>query len=204
MSELGLRERKKLEVRGRLSAVALRLFDERGFDHVRVAEIAEAANVSEKTVYNYFPAKEDLLLGDWETVEAELLHAIRARAPGVPVLEVVREQALAVAERVGKTPKAERAAFHRVVGSTPAIHLRALRISFRYRAEIGALLAEETGTTAQDPMPYFVAGVIDLVMHLAWGVGWPDLEPRTTTEVQAGVLAVIAQAERGLEGYGAK
>jgi AcrR family transcriptional regulator len=204
VSELGLRERKKLEMRERLSAVALRLFDEHGFDHVRVADIAVAANVSEKTVYNYYATKEDLLLGGWEMVEVELLGAIRERAPGVPVLDVVREHSLAVAERVGQTPAAERAAFHRIVGSAPAIHMRALGISFRYKAEIGALLAEETGAAADDPVPYFVAGVIDLVTHLAWGVGWSDIESRSTEAVQAGVLAVLAQAERGLEGYGAK
>ena len=58
----GLRERKKRLMRQHLSDTATRMFLERGFDAVRVSEIAEACGVSEKTVFNYFPAKESLIL----------------------------------------------------------------------------------------------------------------------------------------------
>src|SRR3982751_5006220 len=58
----GLRERKKRQMRQRLSDVATELFLERGFEAVRVAEIAAACGVSEKTVFNYFPSKEALIL----------------------------------------------------------------------------------------------------------------------------------------------
>src|ERR1700722_8949182 len=58
----GLRERKKRLLRQQLTDTATQLFVERGFDAVRVAEIAEACGVSEKTVFNYFPTKESLIL----------------------------------------------------------------------------------------------------------------------------------------------
>ena len=58
----GLRERKKRLMRQQLSDTATRMFVERGFDAVRVAEVAEACGVSEKTVFNYFPTKESLVL----------------------------------------------------------------------------------------------------------------------------------------------
>ncbi len=58
----GLRERKKRLMRQQLSDTATRMFLERGFDAVRVAEVAEACGVSEKTVFNYFPTKESLVL----------------------------------------------------------------------------------------------------------------------------------------------
>src|SRR5271154_1690222 len=68
----GLRERKKRFMRQQLSDTATEMFLERGFDAVRVAEIAEACGVSEKTVYNYFPTKESLLLDRWDTTMASL------------------------------------------------------------------------------------------------------------------------------------
>lgn len=58
---LGLRERKKLETRHLLADIAARLFAERGYDAVAVSDVARAANVSDQTVYNYFPTKPDLV-----------------------------------------------------------------------------------------------------------------------------------------------
>ena len=60
-AELGLRERKKLRTRQLIAETAMRLFVERGFDAVPVAAVARAAEVSEATVFNYFPTKEDLV-----------------------------------------------------------------------------------------------------------------------------------------------
>src|SRR5215204_3045422 len=84
--ELGLRERKKLKTRQLIAETARALFTERGFEAVTVAEIARTADVSEKTVFNYFPTKEDLVYWRLESFEAELLETIRGRAPGESVL----------------------------------------------------------------------------------------------------------------------
>src|ERR1700722_3617660 len=58
----GLRERKKRLMRQMISDTATAMFLERGFHEVKVAEVAEACEVSEKTIYNYFPTKESLIL----------------------------------------------------------------------------------------------------------------------------------------------
>jgi AcrR family transcriptional regulator len=76
---VNLRERKKAELRQTISDVATRLFEARGFDAVTVAEIAAAANVSAKTVFNYFPAKEDLFFDAEDAVRDALV----AAAPNV-------------------------------------------------------------------------------------------------------------------------
>src|SRR5213080_1036628 len=68
----GLRERKKRLMRQRLSDTATEMFLERGFDAVRVSEIAQACGVSERTVFNYFPTKESLVLDLGETTMAAL------------------------------------------------------------------------------------------------------------------------------------
>jgi Bacterial regulatory proteins, tetR family len=83
----GLRERKKHLLRQQLSDTATELFVERGFDNVRVAEIAEACGVSEKTVYNYFPTKESLILDRWQSTPTALLRGLAE--PAVAPIEAV-------------------------------------------------------------------------------------------------------------------
>jgi AcrR family transcriptional regulator len=82
----GLRERKKQQTWGLIAQTARRLFQERGFDAVTVADVARAADVSRKTVFNYFPTKEDLFYSGLEFFEARLLKAIRGRQPGESIL----------------------------------------------------------------------------------------------------------------------
>ena len=85
-TEVGLRERKKRRTRQVIAETARRLFAERGFEAVPVSEIAREAEVSEATVFNYFPTKEDLFYHRLEAFEEELLASIRDRAPGKSAL----------------------------------------------------------------------------------------------------------------------
>src|SRR3954452_14697420 len=86
----GLRARKKRAAREAIATTARRLFAERGFDVVTVAEVAAAADVSEKTVFNYFPTKEDLAFAGREEGLAQFVAAIAERPPGSSVLDVFR------------------------------------------------------------------------------------------------------------------
>src|SRR5215831_14212765 len=88
---VGLRERKKERTRQLLSETARRLFSERGFEQVSIAEIARQAEVSEQTVFNYFPSKEDLVYSGLETFEEQLLAAIRERPRGQTVIAAFGE-----------------------------------------------------------------------------------------------------------------
>src|ERR1700722_3091710 len=85
--EPGLRERKKQRTHQLIAATAWRLFAARGFEQVTVAEIAAAAEVSEATVFNYFPTKEDLVFHRMEAFEDELLTAIRSRPEGESIVQ---------------------------------------------------------------------------------------------------------------------
>src|SRR4051795_7280322 len=91
----GLRARKKEQTRRLIADTARRLFAERGFDAVTVAEVARAADVAEKTVFNYFATKEDLFYSGMEAFEDRLLGAIRDRAPGESVIAAFRAFVLA-------------------------------------------------------------------------------------------------------------
>ncbi|WP_316527236.1 TetR family transcriptional regulator [Kitasatospora brasiliensis] len=91
---LPLRERKKFQTGIRIWQTAIGLFAERGFDQVSVAEIAAAAEVSKMTVFNYFPTKEDLVMGPLERHLDEPAEVVRVRPPGASAVAALREQYL--------------------------------------------------------------------------------------------------------------
>ena len=87
---LNRQTRKRLATRQRISDVATRLFIERGFDKVRVDEIADAADVSRMTVFNHFPRKEDMFFDLDEGAREELLASLQKRKPGKSPVEALR------------------------------------------------------------------------------------------------------------------
>jgi AcrR family transcriptional regulator len=147
VTELGLRERKKLETRARIADAALRLFAERGFDQTTVAEVAAAADVSVKTVFNYFPAKEDLVLDRSEAVEQSWLDAVADRAPGEPLLAGVRRRALS---RFAGHPAGPTAYFRQVMAGSALLQARGQQMWADHEdAVAGALAAEVDPVTAR-------------------------------------------------------
>ena len=87
----GLRERKKQKTRDTIASVALELFAENGYEQTTIAEIAEAAEVSPRTIFAYFPSKEDILFCDMPEAYERFAGALRERAESVTTLDVVRE-----------------------------------------------------------------------------------------------------------------
>src|SRR4051794_17843638 len=86
----GLRERKKAATRQAISDIATRMFEARGFEQVTVAEIANAAGVSIKTVFNYFGSKEELFYDREDELLEALLTALRDRPPGTTPTQALR------------------------------------------------------------------------------------------------------------------
>src|SRR5580704_15093977 len=92
MSEpVGLRERKKARTRETIAATAIRMFLEAGFDQVSITDIAREADVSRRTLFAYFPTKEDLVLQRFADHEDEAARTGRARPAGQTPLEALRE-----------------------------------------------------------------------------------------------------------------
>ncbi|GAA2318231.1 TetR/AcrR family transcriptional regulator [Streptomyces kunmingensis] len=158
----GLRERKKRQTRQYISDVATGLFLARGFDEVTVAEIADAADVSVNTVYNYFPAKEDLFLDRSRGVVDRMSRWVRGRTAGesaaVAVLRELREEIEAVSPRVGLM--AGYSDFMRVVQAAPALRSRLWAIQQEVHDNLTETLREETGAADDDPLPDLIAGQI--------------------------------------------
>jgi AcrR family transcriptional regulator len=127
----GLRESKKQHTRERIASEAMRLFATRGFDHVTVAEVADAAEVSEKTVFNYFPTKEDLFFDEVPARAAALAAAIREREPGESAIAALRTLQGRDSSRLTSE---EFATFARIIEESPALQAKELEV-MRYFAD---------------------------------------------------------------------
>ena len=160
----GLRERKKRLMRKQLSDAATAMFLERGFDAVRVSEVAEACGVSEKTVFNYFPVKEALVMDRLEATLAAVRAGL-ADAAASPVqaalLILDGELALLTGLLAGQRDASQvRQAVRRfgdLIRSTPA--LRAYQADMMERSVVVAteVLAARAGMTPDDPEPQIAA-----------------------------------------------
>jgi AcrR family transcriptional regulator len=144
---VGLREVKKLETRREIADTAMRLFVERGFDHVTVAEVAAAAHVSEKTVFNYFPTKEDLFFDEVPEREAAIVQALRERGPGETVAAALRR--LQAAE-CGRLSSPGFATFARIIEESPALQAKELAVMAHLTGVLAAALRSELGVHETD------------------------------------------------------
>ena len=147
---MSLRERKKQLTRQALLTAADRLFAARGYDNVTVAEIADAANISVKTLFTYFASKEDLAFAD----EAELRDAITGAITGSPDGTAPADAVAAELRRItqgtsqdGQLEGIE--GYHRAFGDSPALQSRLRRMWSDYEdAVAAAVLARHPDTGA--------------------------------------------------------
>jgi AcrR family transcriptional regulator len=153
----GLRERKKRAARQAIATTARRLFAERGFEAVTVAEVARAADVSEKTVFNHFPTKEDLAFAGREEGIAQFVAAIRERPAGASVLDVFRGMTHTVLDVFVAGADEDLLAVAAIIRGSRALQER-LTVGWESgAAAITAVIAETSGAGEDDLMPAVVA-----------------------------------------------
>ena len=208
----GLRERKKQQTRRLLADTARRLFAERGFDQVSVAEIAREADVSEATVFNYFPTKEDLVYSGLEAFEDELLSAVRDRPAGESILEafgrfVLRPRGFLAAD--DDQAASALLEISRMIAESPALLAREQQILNHYTTSLAALIAAETGAATDDPRPAVAAAALigvhrTLIEHVRRHIlaGERDL-PRIARTTKAAGKKALALLASGIGNYGA-
>ena len=209
----GLRERKKRLMRQQLSDTATAMFLERGFDEVRVAEIAAACGVSEKTVFNYFPVKEALLMDRLEANLSALCSALAdpAHTPVQAALAILDHEIAAMTGWLAAQKDASqgRDAFRRfgdLIRATPALRAYQADMTDQSATAAAAVLAARAGTTADDPEPQIAARALlglwriqgdSLRRHLDHAATPALLRRRVTADVRrAGRLI-----DTGLQGF---
>jgi AcrR family transcriptional regulator len=144
---VGLREAKKLRTRQEIADKAMQLFAQRGFDRVTVAEVAAAADVSEKTVYNYFPTKEDLFFDEVPAREAALVSAIRGRREGESIVAALRRL------QTGECPRLCSpgfATFARIIDGSRALQAKELEVMARFAQVLSETIQAELGVDERD------------------------------------------------------
>jgi AcrR family transcriptional regulator len=203
----GLRERKKQQTRQRIIDAALELFTERGFDRVPVAEVARLAEVSEATVFNYFPTKEDLVYNGIEAYEETLLDTVSRRPEGTGVEEAFRDYVLrprgslaagdpAMIERVARAA--------RIIAGSAALQTREQQIVDHTTRRLAEIIAAERRAGAGDMRPWVVANALMGVNRaITRAIHQHAQEGRSGRSIARSVLAqgsrAFALLERGLD-----
>jgi AcrR family transcriptional regulator len=152
----GLRERKKQKTRDTISEVALKLFAERGYEETTIAEIADAADVSPRTIFAYFPSKEDIVFCDLPDTEERLAQALRERPAGVTALDALREFIAASLS----SPDRNHLLRKRILASNGSLK-RAERAHFgRFEQLMTEAIAEDLRAGPADIRPHIVAAAL--------------------------------------------
>jgi AcrR family transcriptional regulator len=204
----GLRERKKRQTRDAIAAAARELFAARGFDAVTVEEVAEAADVSKKTVFNHFPAKEDLVFAAGEDHRAEVLTAIRERPPGTSIVMPFRDHTAAWLDRIEREPVDTTLAVPRLVRSSQALRDRLFIAWEQEAAVLAPAIAEEAGEEPDAILPTVVARTLAWTHRVIVRAAFTRLlageDPRTVAaDLRVEARRAYDLVEDGLGGYGA-
>jgi len=204
----GLRERKKRLTRQLISDTATSMFLERGFEEVKVAEVAAACNVSEKTVYNYFPTKESLVLDREEAMAAAIERALGPGGPPGSPVDAVVTLIMEIANpydyedfATGEPPDLR--LFRRFVEMferTPSLRAAQRDMVERLAETAARAMAERAGVDPQDPEPQIAAHAL---LGL-WRIQFQAMEryadgSLAVAEVHARVLDEVQRAARLLD-----
>ncbi|WP_322762388.1 TetR/AcrR family transcriptional regulator [Frankia sp. Cr2] len=199
-AELGLRERKKIKTRRMLRDAAVRLADERGYDAVTVDDIAEAAEVSTRTFFNYFTSKEDAIVGiDQEEIQ-ETVSALANRPPDESPVAALR--AVMVAQSIDTALHRDQLqAKIRVIRANPVL-IGAFHASWsRYEAALVDIVAQRCGLDSDmDAYPSVVVSAalaVSRTMSLRWrdhpgDSSLPDLVSAAFDNLAAGLTPPAA------------
>jgi AcrR family transcriptional regulator len=205
----GLRERKKAKSRLAISNIATKMFIERGFDDVTVAEVAAAADVSVATIFNYFETKEELFFDREGDIIEEQRRFIAERKAGETITSVLHGKFLAAIEAGMPQMMTHGASFLRTIDGSSALRAR-LRLGYeKAEAALAETFAEETEAVAGDPTPQIVAAMLvavqrTLLESASAAALRGDAVAPTKRKLRQACDRAFELLEGGIRGYGKK
>lgn len=203
----GLRERKKQQTRLAISQVATRLFIERGFDNVTLAEVATAVNVSVNTIFNYFASKEELFFDRGEEVAEEPSRIVRERRADESVIDAIRRVYLAAIREHTGFFQPHIKPFVATIEASPALKLRERLLYDQGQQRLVQTLLDDPGVATDDTTARVVAALITSVQWMLFRE-FRDrlLRDEPETKIRAALLRTAERAcavlETGCGPYG--
>jgi len=166
--ETSRRSRKKQRTRDDLIAAGDELFSTQGFEATTTTDIAERADVSQRTLFRHFPTKEALLYGDMDEARLQLRQALETRPADEPILTSLRHAMLSLAEDF-EANRDRRLMQARLAATSPSVatYSRAV-VQTSWEREIIAALADRLDVDPLlDPRPEIIAGAAMSAVRIA-------------------------------------
>jgi AcrR family transcriptional regulator len=192
----GLRERKKQRTRETIARAAHELFAERGYHATTLPDIAEGADVSTRTIFAYFPSKEDILFSDFAAMKEALARALAERPEEQDALETVRQFILS-SHGAEKTDLDDQLRLCVERDETLRSHMRA-RLG-QLEELIAAAIAKDIDAPANDLRPQVVAASLTAAFIVLSERGEGTKKSKSAAELAAAIDPVITFLRGGLE-----
>jgi AcrR family transcriptional regulator len=196
MAEAGLRERKKQRTREAIVEAALRLFDERGFEHTTIADIAEAADIAPRTFFGYFPSKEDVVFADFPADFSALAERLHGRAEDETAIDALRAfiaDAVAQADLNDERELCRK----RVIRQSETLDAHRRALMGRMEDMLAEAVARDFGNQPGDLRPPMIASAAVAALGSLDKTGISDSKSPPTREE---AIAMIDQALTFLQG----
>jgi AcrR family transcriptional regulator len=151
-AQLGLRERKKQQTRETIARVALELFAERGYDETTLADIAEAADVSPRTIFSYYESMEDILFCEEGAFVDRLKQVLDNRPAGTTTIDAIREFFVSI-----EPPDEQARLRKKIVTDTPALQMRLRAQHAQLEPMLVESITRDLGAGPDDVRPLLIA-----------------------------------------------
>lgn len=187
---VGLRERKKAELRRTLLDSGLRLFHEKGYEATTTEEIAACAGVSQRTFFRYFASKEDVVLDAVEGVDELLCEALRARPASEPPFRALRNAMRDHWEVLEREELHLQGSAGNFISQSPELLEANMRYCHRRQAKLAEVLSERTGV---DPATDHRPGLVATVFFAALNNGFQAWSSSGCTDNTDGLLRAFLE-----------
>jgi AcrR family transcriptional regulator len=191
----GLRERKKRETREALARAGLELFVERGYDATTLADIADAAGVSTRTIFAYFPSKEDILFSSLQTTCDALALALAERPEGQDAFDALREFILSSEHEKSELDHK----LEQVIADSETLHRHKRARIAQVQELLAAAIADDLGAGPDDLRASVAAASLTAAFEVLERQERGVQAPRSNEDIAAAIDPILSFVRAGLQ-----